>query len=78
MHAIPIVFCALLLLLPMPVPFSNAIPAWSIMMIAGGLVERDGGFILEGHLASFIALAFFGSLALFGVEALDFLWKWLH
>lgn len=78
LHALPIVICALLLLLPLPVPFSNAIPAWGIMLISGGLLERDGVFIIAGHITALLAMAFFAAIALFGVEAFDFIWKWLH
>jgi hypothetical protein len=77
LHAIPIVICALMLLLPLPVPFSNVIPAWGIMLIAAGLLERDGAFILAGYVASLFTVAFFTAIGVFGVEAVDFLWKWL-
>lgn len=77
-HAVPIVFCALMLLLPLPVPFSNVIPAWGIMLIAAGLLERDGAFILVGYLGALFTVAFFGAIALFGVEAVEFLWRWLR
>ena len=78
LHAVPIVICALMLLLPLPVPFSNIIPAWGIMLIAGGLLERDGGFIIAGYIASLFTIAFFAAIAIFGVEAVDFIWKGLH
>ena len=75
-HAIPIVVCAMMLLLPLPIPFSNVVPAWGIMLIAGGLLERDGAFILAGYIATLITIAFFVVIAVFGLEAVDFLWKW--
>ncbi|MBL9201719.1 MAG: exopolysaccharide biosynthesis protein [Opitutaceae bacterium] len=76
LHAIPIVICAALLLLPLPIPFSNTVPAWSIMLISGGLLERDGGFILAGHVAALFAIAFFTVIGVFGTEAVSWLWKW--
>lgn len=63
LHAIPIVICALLLLLPVPIPFSNVIPAWGVLLICGGLLERDGKFIIGGYVATVASVAFF---ALFG------------
>lgn len=36
--------------LPLPIPFSNAIPAAAILMILAGLIERDGVFVLAGQL----------------------------
>ena len=67
-----------MLLLPLPIPFSNTIPAWGILLVSGGLLERDGGFIIAGHVASLLAIAFFVAIAIFGVEAVDFLWQWLR
>jgi hypothetical protein len=78
LHGIPIVVCALMLLLPLPVPFSNIVPAWGILLIAGGLLERDGAFIIAGYVASLITVAFFAAIGIFGVEAVDFIWKWIH
>lgn len=77
LHALPIVLCALLLLLPLPIPFSNTIPAWAIMFTAAGLLERDGLFILAGYLTTLLGVAFFGAIGIFGVEAVDFIWAWL-
>jgi hypothetical protein len=76
-HAVPIVVCAVMLLLPLPIPFSNVLPAWGIMLVAGGLLERDGGFILAGYAATVVATAYFVIIAIFGVEAFDFIWDWL-
>lgn len=76
-HAVTIVFCAALLLLPLPVPFSNTLPAWSILLIAGGLLERDGAFLLAGHVMALVAAAFFAVLGIFGVEAFHAAWNWL-
>lgn len=76
LHAVPIVICASMLLLPLPIPFSNVVPAWGIMLIAGGLLERDGAFIIAGYGATVITLAFFAAIAIFGAEAVDFLWQW--
>lgn len=63
LHAVPIVICASLLLVPAPIPFSNVIPAWGILLLAGGMLERDGKFILAGYIASVASVAYF---ALFG------------
>jgi hypothetical protein len=78
LHGVPVVICALMLLLPLPVPFSNVVPAWGIMLLAGGLLERDGAFIIAGYIASVITIAFFAAIGIFGVETVDFLWKWIR
>jgi hypothetical protein len=51
MHAGLMLLAALALLLPLPIPFTNTFPAWTIILVAAGLLERDGFFILGGYLA---------------------------
>lgn len=77
LHAVPIVICAALLLLPVPVPFSNVIPAWGVMLIAGGLLERDGRFIIAGYIATILAVAFFAIIGFAGVEVTEHAWRWV-
>jgi hypothetical protein len=78
LHAVPIVICGLMLLLPLPVPLSNVIPAWGILLISGGLLERDGRFILAGYVATAGTIAFFAAIGIFGVGAVEFLWRGLR
>jgi hypothetical protein len=78
LHAVPIVICAILLLLPLPIPFSNTLPAWGVMLIAGGLLERDGRFIIAGYIATILAVAYFVIIGIMGKEAFDFIWKWFE
>ncbi len=77
LHAVPIFIAALLLLLPLPVPFSNTLPAFTILLIAAGLLERDGLFILAGYVAFACSAFFFGVLGFAGAEGFDFIKKWL-
>lgn len=80
LHAVPVVICALLLLLPVPLPFSNVIPAWGILLIAGGLLERDGKFILAGYVSTVAAVVYFalsGSALWYGaVRAWEKIMAW--
>jgi hypothetical protein len=46
-----IVIASLGLMLPLPIPFSNSIPAWAIVLLAIGKMEQDGLLVLLGHLA---------------------------
>ena len=77
LHALPIVLCAIFLLLPLPVPFSNVIPAWAIILLAAGLLERDGAFILAGYGCAALASIFFGLIGFLGVGAVDIIWQWV-
>jgi hypothetical protein len=58
LHAVLLFVAALALLLPLPIPFTNTFPAWAILLVAAGLLERDGGFVLAGY-AVFIAGVFY-------------------
>lgn len=58
-HAL-LAFCAaLLLMLPLPIPFSNMFPAWIVLFVAGGLLERDGLAILLGYATAVVCGAYF-------------------
>jgi hypothetical protein len=58
LHAVLMLLAALALLLPLPIPFTNSFPAWTILLLAAGLLERDGIFILSGYLV-FVAGVFY-------------------
>lgn len=73
LHALVLLLAAVALLLPLPIPFTNSFPAWAILLIAGGLLERDGVAILLGYgvfAASVIYFAFLGEAAALLVESL--------
>ncbi len=78
LHAIVILVSALILLLPLPIPFSNIVPAWAIFLMACGLLERDGLFIFLGYVAFAIGAAYFILLGGIAHEAVDHFWGWLQ
>jgi hypothetical protein len=43
---------ALILALPLPLPLGNFLPASAILLLAAGLLEGDGLFVLAGHVAN--------------------------
>ena len=49
LHAVLMLIAAVVLLLPLPIPFTNTFPAWVILLVAGGLLERDGAAIAAGY-----------------------------
>lgn len=55
---------AVLLALPLPIPFSNTVPAIAILLCAVGHMEKDGLFILLSYLWCFVVSSFFMSLAI--------------
>ncbi|WP_101926252.1 MULTISPECIES: exopolysaccharide biosynthesis protein [Luteimonas] len=57
------IFAALLLMAPFGfVPFSNTFPAIALLFYAIGLIQRDGGAILLGHVATIATVVYFGVL----------------
>jgi hypothetical protein len=66
----------LVLILLVPVPFGNALPAFAISILAAGLIEKDGGAIVVGTLiglaGTFYVVALLGGIltafrAIFGL-----------
>lgn len=58
-HLAGLTVAALLLALPLPIPFTNMIPGWAILLLALGLMERDGLFIAAGHAVLLFSIAYF-------------------
>ena len=78
LHAVVLLGSALVLLLPLPIPFSNFLPAWTIFLLACGLLERDGLFIVLGYVALGVTVLFFLVLGNMAQEALEHAWAWLR
>lgn len=49
-----------LLSLPLPIPFSNSLPAISIILLAAGLMERDGLLVLWGYIMGVMSWVYIG------------------
>ena len=59
LHFFVVVSAALLLALPMPIPFTNTFPGWTILLFSAGLMTRDGLFIVAGYAAMIATLILF-------------------
>jgi hypothetical protein len=62
-----IVIASLGLMLPLPIPFSNSIPAWAVVLLAVGMMEKDGLCVLLGHLTAMGTWVFIGLTSAFAV-----------
>jgi len=74
-NGMAMVLSAVLLMFPLPLPFSNTLPAYGVLFLAAGRLEGDGCLVLAGYLMVALTLAYFGLLALLGsmgVKALFF------
>lgn len=62
LNALFVVFLAIVLALPLPIPLTNLAAAWSILFLALGALEDDGLFILISYFITFISIGLFGWL----------------
>jgi hypothetical protein len=70
LNAIGVVIGGILLLFPLGlVPFSNTLPALAVLLLAIGILQRDGVFIIAGHIMNIVTAVYFGFLALAAVLA---------
>jgi hypothetical protein len=72
-----IVALALALALPIPIPGSNLVFLLPLFLYAAGILERDGTWIVIGHVATLIDLAL---LVVFGatvMKILEGIWRWI-
>ena len=76
-HLFVVCVAALVLALPMPIPFTNTFPGWTILLFAFGLLERDGLFVLAGYVMMLATGVFFALLGSAVSEALLRIWHWV-
>lgn len=63
MNGFLLVGCALLLMAPFGlIPFSNTLPAFAILFLAAGMLQRDGIFVLLGYVTMTATIIYFGGL----------------
>ncbi|HET9374889.1 MAG TPA: exopolysaccharide biosynthesis protein [Chthoniobacterales bacterium] len=62
-----VVIASLGLMLPLPIPFSNSIPAWAVVLLAIGMMEKDGLCVLLGHLTVVATWVFIGLTSVFAI-----------
>ena len=57
---------ALMLMAPFPIPFSNVLPAYGIVFLAFGDMQRDGWLVLAGYLMLVLTLLYVSAVFFFG------------
>jgi len=66
-----IMISGLLLMLPLPIPLSNTLPALTVVLLATGAMERDGLFFVAGCVSFVVAAAYIGALTFGGAHVVD-------
>jgi hypothetical protein len=77
LHAVVMLVAAGFLMLPLPIPFTNTFPAWVIVLIAAGLLERDGAFVAAGYGMFAAGVVFFTLLGGATHHLVDAIRRWL-
>lgn len=72
-----IMICGLLMTLPFPIPFSNGLPALTVLLLAAATMEEDGYAAVAGGFMFLLSLAYFAALFWGGTEMLGWLKEWV-
>jgi len=64
--------CGLLLLLPLPIPGTNMLPALTVILTAAAFSERDGYCLIAAGVVFLLTLVFFGALVWGGAEIIGY------
>jgi hypothetical protein len=72
-----ILVCGVLLSLPLPIPFSNMLPAVTVITFACSTLGKDGFFYLGGIFCFGITVIFFAVVGLGGAATMAWIYEWL-
>ena len=64
------ILSSFLLMLPLPVPLTDFLPAYSILFLALGSIERDGYLILAGYSMATITVIYFILIIILGLSGI--------
>ncbi len=76
-NSLVMIFCACLLMLPLPVPLTDFIPAYSILFLALGSIEKDGYLILAGYSMATVTAIYFLLIAILGLSGIKLILTFL-
>jgi hypothetical protein len=72
-----ILVCGFLLCLPLPIPFTNMVPAVTVILFAASMIGKDGYFFFAAIVMFIVTIAFFGAIGVGGVSAVKWAYEWL-
>ena len=72
-----IILSAFLLMLPLPVPLTDFLPAYSILFLAIGTVEKDGYICILGYVLTAVTTCYFILMAFLGIEIVNYIFAYL-
>lgn len=63
LNGVMFIFGGILLVFPFGlVPFSNTLPGLAILLLAAGIIQRDGLLIIAGYVMNVVTIIYFGGL----------------
>jgi hypothetical protein len=68
-----IMISGLFMMLPFPLPFSNSLPAWTVILLATGTLAHDGLFFFFGFISFILSVIFFAFVAAGGHATMEWL-----
>ncbi|MEO6096222.1 MAG: exopolysaccharide biosynthesis protein [Fibrobacteria bacterium] len=68
LNGILLVLGAAVLMAPLPIPFSNVLPAYGIMLTAFGTLQRDGWMVITGYLMYALTVVYISVVSYFGMS----------
>ncbi len=68
-NGLVILFCAIVLMVPVPIPLGNALPAYAMLFLSIGFLQRDGVMIILGYILTLISATYFVAIAILGVNS---------
>lgn len=77
LNSLIIIFLAILLFLPLPVPFTDFTPAVSILILSVSCLEHDSYLLVLGYIASIVTTFYFLSVGYIGIEIIKNLINYL-
>jgi hypothetical protein len=77
LNGLVIASSAFILMLPLPIPFTNMLPALSIVLLAAGMMEEDGAAIVSGYLLAIATWTYFIFLWWVGKAGIEIGAGWL-
>lgn len=67
-NAVVNILLAFLLFLPLPIPFTDFIPATSMLLLAVSTLEHDSYLMILGYVAAILTVIYFSSVGYVGIE----------
>ncbi|MGZ7119517.1 MAG: exopolysaccharide biosynthesis protein, partial [Methanobacterium sp.] len=73
LNGVILIYAAFLLMLPLPIPLTDSLPAYCIFLMSASILERDGYFILVSYALILFTSIYFGLIFILGFEVISFI-----